>query len=34
MRLVEWITGAEGRRAIAGFRVNGEQLFFPAGSGH
>jgi tungstate transport system substrate-binding protein len=30
MRFVEWLTGAEGRRAIAEFRVNGEQLFFPA----
>jgi tungstate transport system substrate-binding protein len=29
MQLVEWITGSEGRRAITGFRVNGEQLFFP-----
>ena len=27
-QFVEWLTGAEGRRAIAGFRVNGEQLFF------
>ena len=30
MRFIEWITGAEGRRAITEFRVNGEQLFFPA----
>jgi tungstate transport system substrate-binding protein len=29
-QFIEWLTGAEGRRAIAGFRVNGEQLFFPA----
>ncbi len=29
MQFVEWITGAEGRRAITDFRVNGEQLFFP-----
>lgn len=29
MQFVEWITGAEGRRAIAGFRVNGVQLFQP-----
>jgi tungstate transport system substrate-binding protein len=29
-QFVAWITGAEGRRAIAAFRVNGEQLFFPA----
>lgn len=26
--LVEWITSAEGRTRIDGFRVNGEQLFF------
>jgi tungstate transport system substrate-binding protein len=30
MQFIEWITGPEGRRAIAGFKVNGEQLFFPA----
>ena len=30
MRFIDWITGPEGRRAIAGFKVNGEQLFFPA----
>jgi tungstate transport system substrate-binding protein len=29
MQFVEWITGPEGRRTIAGFKVNGEQLFFP-----
>ena len=29
MQFIEWLTGAEGRRAIAGFRVNGEQLFYP-----
>lgn len=29
MQFIEWITGGEGRRAITGFRVNGEQLFFP-----
>jgi tungstate transport system substrate-binding protein len=29
-QFIEWITGPEGRRAIAEFRVNGEQLFFPA----
>jgi tungstate transport system substrate-binding protein len=28
-QFIEWITGAEGRRAITDFRVNGEQLFFP-----
>ena len=30
MQFVDWITGAEGQRAIAEFRVNGEQLFFPS----
>lgn len=29
MQFVEWITGREGREAIASFRVGGEQLFFP-----
>jgi tungstate transport system substrate-binding protein len=29
MQFIEWITGAEGRRAVSDFRVNGEQLFFP-----
>jgi tungstate transport system substrate-binding protein len=29
-QFIEWITGTEGRRAIADFRVNDEQLFFPA----
>jgi len=29
MQFVEWITSPEGRRAIVGFKVNGEQLFFP-----
>ena len=28
-RLVEWLTSPEGGAAIAGFRVGGEQLFFP-----
>jgi len=32
MQFIEWLTGAEGRRAISDFRVNGEQLFFPAAS--
>lgn len=31
MALTEWLTSAEGRQAIADFKVNGEQLFFPAG---
>ena len=30
LQFIEWITGAEGRRAISEFRANGEQLFFPA----
>jgi tungstate transport system substrate-binding protein len=30
MQFIEWITGPQGRRAIADFRVGGEQLFFPA----
>ena len=30
MQLVEWITSAEGQQAIAGFRVDGQQVFFPA----
>ncbi len=30
LQFIEWLTGADGRRAIAEFRVNGEQLFFPA----
>jgi tungstate transport system substrate-binding protein len=26
---VDWITGPEGQAAIAGHKINGEQLFFP-----
>ncbi|MTI46122.1 tungstate transport system substrate-binding protein [Roseibium hamelinense] len=26
---IDWLTGADGQKAIAGFKVNGEQLFFP-----
>ncbi|WP_232348014.1 substrate-binding domain-containing protein [Cupriavidus taiwanensis] len=29
MKLVEWITSKEGQDAIAGYKVGGEQLFFP-----
>ena len=29
MRFIEWLTSAEGQSAIAAFRVDGEQLFFP-----
>ncbi|MDB5796374.1 MAG: tupB [Paucimonas sp.] len=30
MLLVDWITSAEGQQKIAGFRVDGQQLFFPS----
>lgn len=26
---IDWLTGAEGQAAIAGYRINGEELFFP-----
>jgi tungstate transport system substrate-binding protein len=29
MAFVDWITSAEGRTAIASYKINGEQLFFP-----
>lgn len=29
MAFIEWLTSDEGRRLIAAFKVNGEQLFFP-----
>src|SRR6476620_4257775 len=29
MQLIEWITSAEGQARIAGYKVEGEQLFFP-----
>ena len=29
MRFIDWLTGADGQAAIAGFRVNGTHLFFP-----
>jgi tungstate transport system substrate-binding protein len=29
MLLIDWITSEEGQKAIADFKVNGEQLFFP-----
>ena len=29
MKLVEWITSKEGQDAIAGYKMEGEQLFFP-----
>lgn len=30
MQLVEWITSDEGQKAIANFKVDGQQLFFPS----
>ena len=30
MKLIEWIVSKEGQELIAGFKVNGEQLFFPS----
>lgn len=30
MQLIDWITSDAGRQRIAEFRINGEQLFFPA----
>ncbi|SPA00212.1 putative ABC-type tungstate transport system, periplasmic binding component [Cupriavidus taiwanensis] len=30
MKLVEWITSKDGQEVIAGYKVEGEQLFFPA----
>lgn len=29
MRFINWITGPDGQAAIAGYRINGEPLFFP-----
>jgi tungstate transport system substrate-binding protein len=29
MKFIEWLTSPEGQAAIAAFRVDGEQLFFP-----
>ena len=28
-KFVEWVTGPAGQAAIAGYRINGRQLFFP-----
>ena len=34
MKLIQWMTSAEGQRLIAEFKVDGQQLFFPsAGNG-
>ena len=30
----DWITSPEGQQAIAAFRIDGEQLFFPDASDH
>ncbi len=30
MQLIEWITSNEGQQKIAGFKVDGQQLFFPS----
>ena len=30
MRFIEWITGPAGQAAIAGYKINGGQLFFPS----
>ena len=27
--LIEWLTGPEGQAAIAGYKINGQQIFFP-----
>jgi tungstate transport system substrate-binding protein len=32
-QFVDWITGPEGQQAIAGYEINGQQLFFPNASG-
>jgi tungstate transport system substrate-binding protein len=26
---IEWVTSPEGQKAIAGYKIDGEQLFFP-----
>ncbi len=31
---IDWLTGPEGQKAIAGYRVNGQQLFFPNAPPH
>ena len=28
-QFVDWIVSPEGQQAIAGYKINGEQLFFP-----
>lgn len=33
MQLIDWITSAEGQNAIASFKVDGQQVFFPSAKG-
>lgn len=33
MQLTDWITSVEGQKAIAGFKVDGQQVFFPSAKG-
>ena len=33
-QFVDWITGPDGQQAIADYRLNGQQLFFPNAAGH
>ena len=30
---IDWLTGPEGQAAIAGYKLNGQQLFFPNAQG-
>lgn len=34
MQLIDWITGSEGQKAIAAFRVDAQQVFFPSAATH
>jgi tungstate transport system substrate-binding protein len=29
MAFIDWVTSPEGQQAIAGYKINGQQLFFP-----
>ena len=33
-RFVDWITGPKGQQAVADFKIDGQQLFFPNAAGH
>ena len=33
-KFIDWLTGAEGQRLIASYRLRGRQLFFPVMTGH